>query len=62
MEDMRLDILIGQGPTARTVKFYLPPFCIIGATTKAGAISAPLRDRFGIQEHLDFYSPESLSE
>ena len=62
MEDMRLDILIGQGPTARTVKFDLPPFCIIGATTKAGAISAPLRDRFGIQEHLDFYSPESLTK
>ncbi|MGY3804618.1 Holliday junction branch migration DNA helicase RuvB [Pigmentibacter ruber] len=62
MEDMRLDILIGQGPTARTVKFDLPPFCIIGATTRAGAISAPLRDRFGIQEHLDFYSPEALSK
>ena len=62
MEDMRLDILIGQGPTARTVKFDLPPFCIIGATTKAGAISAPLRDRFGIQEHRDFYSPESLTK
>ena len=62
MEDMRLDILIGQGPTARTVKFDLPPFCIIGATTRAGSISAPLRDRFGIQEHLDFYSPEALSK
>lgn len=62
MEDMRLDILIGQGPTARTVKFDLPPFCIIGATTRAGAISAPLRDRFGIQEHLDFYSPTALSQ
>lgn len=62
MEDMRLDILIGQGPTARTVKFDLPPFCIIGATTRAGAISAPLRDRFGIQEHLDYYSPEALTK
>ncbi|WP_222435638.1 Holliday junction branch migration DNA helicase RuvB [Fluviispira vulneris] len=60
MEDMRLDILIGQGPTARTVKFDLPPFCLIGATTRAGSISAPLRDRFGIQEHLDYYSNESL--
>ena len=62
MEDMRLDILIGQGPTARTVKFDLPPFCIIGATTRAGAISAPLRDRFGIQEHLDYYAPEALTK
>ncbi|APJ03786.1 Holliday junction branch migration DNA helicase RuvB [Silvanigrella aquatica] len=62
MEDMRLDILIGQGPTARTVKFDLPPFCIIGATTRAGAISAPLRDRFGIQEHLDYYTPAALSK
>lgn len=62
MEDMRLDILIGQGPTARTVKFDLPPFCIIGATTRAGSISAPLRDRFGIQEHLDYYSPEALTK
>ncbi|WP_397602022.1 Holliday junction branch migration DNA helicase RuvB [Silvanigrella sp.] len=62
MEDMRLDILIGQGPTARTVKFDLPPFCIIGATTRAGSISAPLRDRFGIQEHLDYYTPEALTK
>ncbi|WP_338634785.1 Holliday junction branch migration DNA helicase RuvB [Spirobacillus cienkowskii] len=62
MEDMRLDILIGQGPTARTVKFDLPPFCVIGATTRAGAISAPLRDRFGIQEHLNYYTPDSLAK
>lgn len=62
MEDMRLDILIGQGPTARTVKFDLPPFCLIGATTRAGAISAPLRDRFGIQEHLDYYSSDALAK
>lgn len=60
MEDMRLDVLVGQGPAARTVKLDLPPFCLIGATTRAGAISAPLRDRFGIQEHLDYYSPEAL--
>ena len=62
MEDMRLDVLVGQGPAARTVKFDLPPFCLIGATTRAGAISAPLRDRFGIQEHLDYYSSESLTK
>jgi Holliday junction DNA helicase RuvB len=60
MEDMRLDVLVGQGPAARTVKFDLPPFCLIGATTRAGAISAPLRDRFGIQEHLDYYTPQAL--
>lgn len=60
MEDMRLDVLVGQGPAARTVKFDLPPFCLIGATTRAGSISAPLRDRFGIQEHLDYYSFEAL--
>ncbi|MES2615601.1 MAG: Holliday junction branch migration DNA helicase RuvB [Bdellovibrionota bacterium] len=60
MEDMRLDVLVGQGPAARTVKFDLPPFCLIGATTRAGAISAPLRDRFGIQEHLNYYSHEAL--
>lgn len=62
MEDMRLDVLVGQGPAARTVKFDLPPFCLIGATTRAGAISAPLRDRFGIQEHLNYYSPEALCQ
>lgn len=62
MEDMRLDVLVGQGPTARAVKFNLPAFCLIGATTRAGSISAPLRDRFGIQEHLDYYLPEELQK
>jgi Holliday junction DNA helicase RuvB len=62
MEDLRLDLLIGQGSAARTVKFDLPPFCLIGATTRAGAISAPLRDRFGIQEHLDYYCPSALTK
>lgn len=62
MEDMRLDVLVGQGPTARAIKFSLPAFCLIGATTRAGNISAPLRDRFGIQEHLDYYLPEELQK
>ncbi len=60
MEDQRLDVLVGQGHATRTVKFDLPSFCLIGATTRAGSISAPLRDRFGIQEHLDYYSASAL--
>lgn len=60
MEDGRLDVMIGQGHSARSVSFDLKPFTLIGATTRAGALSAPLRDRFGIVEHLDYYSPESL--
>jgi Holliday junction DNA helicase RuvB len=60
MEDRRIDILIGQGPSARTVKLDLPPFTLVGATTRPGALSAPLRHRFGISEHLDYYSPTAL--
>jgi Holliday junction DNA helicase RuvB len=60
MEDRRIDILIGQGPSARTVKLDLPPFTLVGATTRPGALSAPLRHRFGISEHLDYYSPAAL--
>jgi Holliday junction DNA helicase RuvB len=60
MEDRRIDILIGQGPSARTVKLDLPAFTLVGATTRPGALSAPLRHRFGISEHLDYYTPESL--
>jgi Holliday junction DNA helicase RuvB len=60
MEDRRIDILIGQGPSARTVKIDLPAFTLIGATTRPGALSAPLRHRFGIVEHLDYYSPTAL--
>jgi len=62
MEDQRLDVMIGQGPSARSVSFDLKPFTLIGATTRAGSLSAPLRDRFGIVEHLDYYSPESLAK
>jgi Holliday junction DNA helicase RuvB len=60
MEDQRLDILVGQGPSARTVEMSLPNFTLIGATTRAGALSRPLRERFGIVEHLSYYEPEDL--
>lgn len=62
MEDMRLDVLVGQGTAARTIKMDLTPFCLIGATTRSGAISAPLRDRFGIQEHLEYYDASALTK
>jgi Holliday junction DNA helicase RuvB len=61
MEDYQLDIVIGQGAAARTIKIDLPPFTLIGATTRPGLITAPLRGRFGIQFHLDFYSVEDLT-
>ena len=61
MEDFQLDIIIGQGPAARSVKLDLAPFTLIGATTRAGLLTPPLRDRFGIQLRVDFYSPEQLS-
>jgi Holliday junction DNA helicase RuvB len=60
MEDFHIDIIIGQGPSARTVKLELPKFTLIGATTRAGLITAPLRARFGIVHRLDFYDVESL--
>ena len=60
MEDYQLDIIIGQGPSARSIKLDLPRFTLVGATTRAGLISAPLRGRFGIPLHLDFYLPEDL--
>ncbi|MEE8555825.1 MAG: Holliday junction branch migration DNA helicase RuvB [bacterium] len=62
MEDFKLDIIIGQGPMARTVKLDLPPFTLAGATTRAGLLSSPLRDRFGIPCHLTFYNAEELCE
>ncbi|MHB8481904.1 MAG: Holliday junction branch migration DNA helicase RuvB [Nitrospiria bacterium] len=61
MEDFQLDIIIGQGPSARTIKLDLPKFTLVGATTRAGLITSPLRDRFGVVQRLDFYSPEDLS-
>ena len=60
MEDFKLDIIIGQGPSARTIKLDLAPFTLIGATTRTGLLTNPLRDRFGIVFHLDFYSVEEL--
>jgi len=61
LEDFRLDLVIGQGPAARTVKIELPRFTLVGATTRAGLVSAPLRARFGIVHRLDFYRPEELA-
>ncbi|HEY0590918.1 MAG TPA: Holliday junction branch migration DNA helicase RuvB, partial [Thermoanaerobaculia bacterium] len=60
MEDFNLDIIIGQGPSARTVKIEIPRFTLIGATTRAGLLTAPLRARFGIVHRLDFYDFEAL--
>lgn len=60
MEDYQLDLVIGQGPTIRTVKFDLPRFTLVGATTRAGALTSPLRDRFGLVYRLEFYSPSQL--
>ena len=60
MEDHQLDLVIGQGPAARTVKLDLPHFTLVGATTRAGALTSPLRDRFGLVHRLEFYSPAEL--
>jgi len=62
MEDYRLDIMIGEGPSARSVKLELPPFTLIGATTRAGMLTNPLRDRFGIISRLEFYNIDELSK
>jgi len=61
MEDFQIDIMIGEGPAARSIKLDLPPFTLIGATTRAGLLTAPLRDRFGIVQRLEFYSAEELT-
>ena len=60
LEDFQLDIMIGEGPAARSIKLDLPPFTLIGATTRAGLLTSPLRDRFGIVQRLEFYSHEEL--
>lgn len=62
MEDFCLDIVVGKGPTARSVRLDLPPFTLIGATTRAGALSAPLRDRFGVLSRLEYYDTEALKD
>jgi len=61
MEDYQIDILIGEGPAARSIKLDLPAFTLVGATTRAGSLTSPLRDRFGIVQRLEFYSPQELA-
>jgi len=61
MEDFQLDIMIGEGPAARSIKLDLPPFTLVGATTRAGLLTSPLRDRFGITQRLEFYTSEDLA-
>jgi len=62
MEDFQLDIMIGEGPAARSIKLDVPPFTLVGATTRAGLLTSPLRDRFGIVQRLEFYSAEQLHQ
>jgi Holliday junction DNA helicase RuvB len=62
MEDYQIDILIGEGPAARSIKLDLPPFTLVGATTRAGLLTSPLRDRFGIVHRLEFYSVDELCQ
>ncbi len=62
MEDYQIDIIIGQGPSARTLKLNLPSFTLVGATTRAGLLTSPLRDRFGVISRLSFYTPEELQQ
>jgi Holliday junction DNA helicase RuvB len=62
MEDFKLDILVGQGPSAKTIKLDLPHFTLVGATTRTGLLTSPLRDRFGVSCRLDFYPPEDLQK
>ncbi|WP_033828312.1 Holliday junction branch migration DNA helicase RuvB [Bacillus andreraoultii] len=62
MEDFCLDIVIGKGASARSIRIDLPPFTLVGATTRAGALSAPLRDRFGVLSRLEYYKPDELQE
>nr|MCU0757023.1 Holliday junction branch migration DNA helicase RuvB [Xanthomonadales bacterium] len=61
LEDYQIDIMIGEGPAARSIKIDLPPFTLVGATTRAGLLTSPLRDRFGIVQRLEFYSVEELT-
>ncbi|HEY5790460.1 MAG TPA: Holliday junction branch migration DNA helicase RuvB [Gammaproteobacteria bacterium] len=61
MEDLQIDIMVGEGPSARSIKLDLAPFTLVGATTRAGLLTSPLRDRFGIVQRLDFYSPDELT-
>ena len=60
MEDFRVDVVVGKGPGATAIPLEIPPFTLVGATTRAGLLPAPLRDRFGFTAHLDFYEPDEL--
>ncbi len=62
MEDYQIDIMIGEGPAARSIKLDLAPFTLVGATTRAGLLTSPLRDRFGIVHRLEFYSVDELCQ
>jgi Holliday junction DNA helicase RuvB len=62
MEDFRVDVMVGKGPGATAIPLSLPPFTVVGATTRAGLLPAPLRDRFGFTGHLDYYAPDELSQ
>ncbi|MCX5868516.1 MAG: Holliday junction branch migration DNA helicase RuvB [Proteobacteria bacterium] len=62
MEDYKLDLILGQGPSARTIRLDLPRFTLVGSTTRTGLLTSPLRDRFGVVERLDFYTPEELTK
>jgi len=62
MEDFKLDLMVGEGPSARSLRIEIPPFTLVGATTRSGLLSSPLRSRFGIPLHLDFYSDEQMAE
>ena len=62
MEDFALDLVLGKGPSARSLRLDLPPFTLVGATTRAGALTGPLRDRFGIMQRIEFYPPDELAE
>ena len=61
MEDFAIDIIVGKGPSANSIRLYLPKFTLVGATTRAGQLSAPLRDRFGVSLRLELYTPEELT-
>ena len=61
MEDFQLDVVLGKGPTAQSIRIDLPRFTLVGATTRKGKVTAPLRDRFGIEEKLDYYDPDDLA-
>src|SRR5438552_13286140 len=62
MEDFQLDLMVGEGPGARSIKLDVPPFTLVGATTRAGLLTSPLRDRFGITQHLEFYASGELTQ